>query len=333
MRKLLFMSLCIITILASCNSNEYDECVFQPDVENPVTIDIERLEGQLLNANNKASLRTFLQANPIITNYFLQRNSYPDDSIMMEVLLKKFSNPYIDTLMQEVDQVFGDLSILERELSTAFGNLKYYYPEVQIPKIQTIVTGLDYDLFVSDSLIIIGLDYYLGPGARFRPVNMYQYILKRYAPDYIVPSIMLLNGISPTYNKTQVKDKTILADMISYGKSYYFAKHMLPCTPDSTIIWYTQNEIVGSTKNMDIIWSHFVENELLYETNHVVKKKYIDDRPKTYEIGDEAPGRIGTWLGWQIVRKYMDEHPQSSLPEMMQMESAQQLFKESRFKP
>lgn len=328
--------ICIVIIAVmfaqACSDNVQNECVFQPDIKNMVQIDIEEYHNVLLDMNHKDSLRQFLKSNPIITNYFLRRSSYPNDSVMLESLIQKFSNPYIDTLQQEVNATFGDLSVLKNELSSAFSHLKYYYPEVKIPKVQTVATGFDFDLFVSDSLIVIGLDYYLGQGATFRP-NMYAYVLQRYAPEYIVPSIMLLQGISPLYNRTSVADKTILAEMVSYGKAFYFAKRMIPCAPDSVLIWYTNEEIQGSEENIDIIWTHFVENEILYETNHMVKNKYIDDRPKTYEIGDQAPGRIGTWLGWQIVKKYMDEYPQTELPSLMLMEDPQRLFKASKFKP
>jgi gliding motility-associated lipoprotein GldB len=332
-KKAFLGSFLMILVLTSCGDYQYNECVVQPAIENEVIISIERLEGKLLNVTSREELKSFLTENPIITTYFLKRSSFPNDSVMMDVLLQKFNNPHIDTLQNEIDGVFGDLSTLESELSTAFSNLKYYYPEATIPKVQTVATGLDFDLYISDSLIVIGLDYYLGEGAKFRPIGMYNYILKRYAPEYIVPSIMLLYGITPSFNGTNMKDKTILADMIAYGKSFYFTKHMLPCVPDSVIIWYTNEEIVGSRKNMEIIWTHFVENELLFETNHMIKKKYIDDRPKTYEIGEKAPGRIGTWLGWQIVNKYMEENPDVKFKDMMLMEDAQKLFKNSKFKP
>ena len=320
-------------ILASCDDNETVECVFQPALNTSVEITLEPLHDQLLDMTNRDSLQQFLKEHPIISTYFLRKGSYPNDSVMMDVLLRKFSNPHIDSLQMEIQQTFGNLDELTLQLNQAFSHLKYYYPSVKIPRVKTIATGFDYDLYVSDSLIIIGLDYYLGDGARYRPINMYQYILKRYQPEYIVPSIMLLYGISSEFNKTTLTDKTILADMISYGKSFYFAKHMMPCTPDSVIIWYTPEEIAGSRNNIDIIWTHFVENELLYETNHMVKKKYIEDRPKTYEIGDAAPGRIGTWLGWQIINKYMADRPDMPLHEMMETSSAQKLFKESKFKP
>lgn len=330
---LLLIPAFIILCLSSCG-NESNECVYQPDISDiQISIEIERLEDDLLSVKSKAELREFLKDNPVVTEIFLKRSQYPDDSIMMEALFKRFNNPHIDTLKSEIGRVFGDLSALKADITTAFTNLKYYYPDFETPKIQTVATGLDHDLFVSDSLIIIGLDYYLGDSAKYRPLGLYSYMLERYRPQYITPSIMLLYGISPMFNKTDVSDKTILADMIGYGKSFYFAKHMMPCTPDSVLIWYSNEEIEGARENQDIIWAHFLENQLLYETNHMVKKKYIDERPKTFEIGEKAPGRIATWLGWQIVRQYMEENEGISLQELMQESNARKIFDDSDYRP
>ncbi len=41
--------------------------------------------------------------------------------------------------------------------------------------------------------------------------------------------------------------------MIAYGKAYYFAKHMIPCLPDSVFIGYTSDEIKGARENEDLI--------------------------------------------------------------------------------
>ena len=337
MRKVklhLLTSWLIVGLLISCGPGTNNECAYQPDISNiEISLEVEELHQQLLNVKSEEELLGFIRQHPLIGDFFLQRANYPNDSIMADALFKRFSNPHIDTLSSEIQRVFGDLSTLKEELNRAFTHLKYYYPEAQLPKIQTVATGLIHDMYVSDSLIIIGLDYYLGPRAKFRPINMFNYILRRYTPDYIVPSIMLLYGISPGYNKTDVSDKTILAEMITYGKSFYFAKQMMPCAPDSIMIWYTGQELKDVRKNAKIIWAHFVENQLLYETNHEVKRKYIEDRPKTYDIGDKAPGRIGTWLGWEIVKTYMDKESNIALPALMEERKPQLIFNASKYRP
>jgi len=252
--------------------------------------------------------------------------------VFINELYHRFSNPHIDTLLSETKRVFGDLSELKTEFTQAFTNLKYYYPDFNTPKVVTLISGLDTDLFVSDTLIMVSLDFFLGPGAKYRP-KMYDYLLRQYEKENIVPSCMLIYGINDYFNKTDINDHTVLADMIAYGKSFYFAKHMTPCVPDSVFIWYSQEEIEGSRKNQDLIWARLVQDQVIYATNHMVKQKYLGERPKTLEVGEKCPGRIGQWIGWQIVNRYMETHSETTLPQLMQMSNAQQLFKESGYRP
>lgn len=323
----------LIVLITACSDQKNNECVDQPDISGvTINLDIEYLHDKLLSVESKEELKELLKQHRVITTYFLKPEQYPNEDVMVDELYKKFSNAHIDTLQLEIDRVFGNFSTLETDLKNAFSHLKHYYPDTKVPRIKTVATGFEHDMYISDSLIVIGLDYYLGKGAKYRPLGMFNYMLERYAPEYIVPSIMLLYGISTDYNKTDLSDNTMLADMIAYGKSFVFAKHMMPCTPDSIMIWYTGEEMGGVRANQDIIWAHFVEEELLFENNHMVKKKYIDPRPKTYEIGEKAPGRIGTWLGWQIVKKYKEEKD-LSLVEVMKQRDPRALFNESKYRP
>ena len=329
-----FSSLLLLVSLLYVSCSSDNSCGYTPEGSiSRVDIKIERLESKVLNIATHNELREFMMEEPIIGDFFLRRGEYPNDEIFANEIIARFSNPYIDSLEMEIEETYKDLSKLENELEDAFSLMKHYYPEFEIPVVKTVATGFDYDLFVSDSLIVIGLDFYMGPEAKFRPMGVYNYILKRYDQKYIVPSIMLLYGISTDINKHDPDDETILSDMISYGKSYYFAKRMLPCTADSTIIWYSDKEFNGVTANKSSVWSHFIDNKLLFERNHLVKRKYLDERPKTFEIGTECPARIATWVGWEIVNKYMADKPEITLQELMETKSAMAVFEQSKYRP
>jgi hypothetical protein len=322
----------LLTILWSCGKQE-EQCVVIPDIQGkPVDITIEQFQDTLANLKNKTQLVELFRRQPVIRDIMFGRGNYPHDSIFLNTIYKRLQNIHIDTLAIESKRVFGNLAGLEAQFEEAFTNIKYYYPHFKIPKVQTVITGLDTDMFVSDSLIIVGLDYYLGPDGRYRP-QVYDYQLRKYDPDDIVPSIMLIYGINDSINKTQLSDKTILADMIAYGKSFYFAKHMLPCVPDSVFIWYTPQEINGSVKNQDLIWARFIESQVLFSTSHTVKKDYLGERPITVQVGEKCPGRIGQWMGWQIVKKYMKSHSEISLQQLMATADAQALFNQSGYRP
>lgn len=322
----------LVGLLWGCGKND-EECVFIPDASpDDVSLTVQHFEDTLSNITSKSELVAFLGRQPIIRDEILRRREYPDDSVFIDEMFKRFTHPGIKKLLAETNRVFGDGSGLISEFSQAFANLKFYYPEFVPPKIKTVISGLDTDLYVTDSLIVVGLDFFLGADASFRP-KTYDYLMRRYDPQDIVPSCLLIYGISNRFNRTDVKDRTILADMVAYGKSFYFTKRMVPCTPDSLLIWYTEEEIEGASKNENLIWARFVEDKILFSTNVIDKKNYLGDRPVTIQVGEKCPGRIGQWVGWQIVNEYMEAHPEKSLPELMGMENAQALFKNSKYKP
>lgn len=329
---MLFIFCCLLIV--SCKETA-ERCAFIPEKTVKPEMQLEVLEDSLPSITTKTQLVNFFDHHRQARDLFFNRAAYPNDSAFINALYSKFTNPHIDTLLTETHRVFGNNQELKNEFEEAFANLQYYYPEVRAPKIQTIVTGLEggSDLYVSDSLIIVGLDYFLGDGAKYRPHDMYEYMLRRYNKHFIVPSVMLLTGIDSHFNKVNSEDRSVLADMVAYGKAYYFTKQMLPCVPDSVLIGYTKKEIEGSNKFENLIWSRFVEDQVLFSTSHLVKQKYIAERPKTVEVGEECPGRIGTWVGWQIVKKYMETHPETTLQQLMKIQNASLLFKESGYRP
>lgn len=326
---------CIVglVLMWSCKQNTEEKCAFVPDTKAiTVNLQFEALEDSIPAITTKKQLVDFFARHTTLRDFVFGRTAYPDDSVFINELFTRFSNPHFDSLLLETKRVYGDLSELKAEFNNAFVTLKYYYPDFQPPKIQTVITGLETDLFVTDTLIVVGLDYYLGKGAKYRP-NMYEYMLQRYEKTFIVPSVMLLYGIDSRLNETDLQDRTVLADMITYGKAYYFAKHMLPCVPDSVLIGYSAEEMAGARANQDVIWKKLVEDEVFFATGAQAKQKYIAERPKTFDVADQAPGRIGTWVGWQIVNSYAARNPQVSLPDLMRIKNAKQIFDESKYRP
>ncbi len=334
MRKAALFFVSAVFYLAACNSDRTEKCAFVPDTKD-VKIDLqwESLEDSLPAIKTKEELTGFLTRHPVIREMFLSRADYPSDTAFINDRFRKFTNPHIDTLLMETHRVFGDASQLKREFTQAFANFKYYYPDFQPPKIQTMITGFERDVYVSDSLVIIGLDYYLGPDAKYKILNLYDYMKRRYQPGFIVPSVMLLYGIDDRYNRVNPSDRTMLAEMIGYGKAYYFAKQMVPCTPDSVLIGYTSEEINGSRANESLIWSRLIEDQVLFSTSNQDKQKYIIERPKTLEVGEMCPGRIGQWVGWRMIESYHERHPDITLPDIMKMDDVQKMFKDSGYKP
>lgn len=332
LKKLSYRFLTFILISIAFIACKEDKCIDAPDVSSiEISVNIERLDKKLYKIPTKNDLSELLDQNPMFAEGFLNLSQFPMPFIPIDRYYNLLNSNDIDSLFIEVDNAFGDMEDIRLEFEQAFRYLKYYFPEVKVPKIQTVVTGIANDLYLSDSLIIIGLDYYLGPQGKYQPLNIPGYILKRYQKEYMVPQIMLM--YSSYFNKTNYEDQTTLADMIYYGKAFHLTKKLMPCIPDSLLTGYSTFETVDIDDHEPVIWASLLENEILYEKNPFIKDKFLSERPVTLEIGENCPGRIGRWVGWRIVQKYADQHPEIRLPDLMEMDDAQRMFTDSKYKP
>lgn len=290
----------------------------------------ENLDEALFSCKSVGDVQKFLDDHPYLAKaYFTDAPVGPDQ--LAAHLFTITQNPDLQAFRAQLDSIIGNRKTrILNPLTDAFKQIKAHYPGFPIPKVQFIITGFaGNDLYISDSLIVIGLDYFGGPAARYRP-NVYDYQLRRYQREYIVPSIVFFE--SNKYNRMNAGDQTLLSDMIGYGKGYEFVKQVMPNTPDSLIIGYSEEDLVRTYNSQTDIWAYFISSKLLYEKSDWKKRKFIDDRPFTTEIGNKVPGAIGRWVGWRIVSRFMAENPGISLNQLMEMDNAGQILQESAYK-
>jgi hypothetical protein len=129
-------------------------------------------------------------------------------------------------------------------------------------------------------------------------------------------------------------NKSLLSYMVYAGKQLYLKDVLLPECSDVDKIGYTLEQITWCQENESYMWRHFMQEQLLYSTDSKLTSRFINTAPfsKFYlEIDNESPGRVGTWVGWQIVRSYMNNND-VNLQQLLQMDPIE-IFQNSKYKP
>ncbi len=320
----------IILLFAFSCQKKTEECSLDQDILNQnLDLKIMRLEDEFFNAKTKEDFAYLLEKYPDFAEGYLGQSLYATTDSLISELVAIHQDSAMNVLYDSVKVEFQDISKVEKDLENAFKYIKFYYPEFNVPKVYTFLSGFNSDLILTEDMIVIGFDYYLPTTHTFQP-DLPRYMAERYAEPYIVP--MIVTAISSQFNEINPQDNTMLAEMIYYGKAYHFTKAILPCTSDQYIIGYTEDEIAECYANEEYIWAHFVENELLYETNPFDITKYIGEAPFTDAISTKAPGRLGRWLGWNIVDDFQFNQD-VSLQELMANPDAEQIFRQSGYRP
>jgi hypothetical protein len=292
---------------------------------------IIRLDSEIFACKSKEELQVFLQKNKkICAEYFeIPISELPK---FAEKLYGFTSNPaLINFYKNTTNSSYGiKIDSLQAAINQAFKAIKYYYPNLKTPKIYTIFTGFSgKDLLVNDSTIVIGLDYFAGKSAQYRP-QVYDYQLYKYEKEYIVPSV--LNLFATRFGGIDPADKSLLGDMLFYGKCYEFTKTMIPNAADSLIIGYSQKQLDETEISQELVWGHVIDQKLLFEASPFKKLKYLDERPNVPEISPDCPGMIGRWLGWKIIKKFVENNNEVKFVDLMQNKNAQQIFEKSKYK-
>jgi len=320
---------CLVFGFLSCNTDSKQEA--ESDSGSiQVNISVEDLDKQLFACKSVEEVQSFLDKHSYLTQWYFSEAPV-EKSQLSAHLFQILQNKDFQSFKTQLDSIIGDRNTaIINPLKESFQRIAKAYPDFQAPQVKFMVTGFTgNDLYISDTLIIIGLDYFGGPKAKYRP-DVYDYQLQRYQKEYIAPSIIFF--MSNKYNHVNASDRTLLADMIGYGKGYEFVKQVMPNTADSLILGYSEESLRRTYNSQGDIWAFFVSNKLLYETTDLKKQKFIGERPFTVEIGNEVPGGIGRWLGWRIVSKYMAENPNVTLPELMKNDNAANLLQASGYK-
>ncbi|MBN3520936.1 gliding motility lipoprotein GldB [Algoriphagus lutimaris] len=319
----------LLIIAFSCGKKEV-ACELDSEIlDQDLTVEIVRLEDQFFTADSKEDFEFLLEKYPDFAEGYLGKSLYASPDSLISELLAIHQDSAMNVLYDSVKIEFQDISDVQNDLEYAFKAIKYYFPEFQVPKVYTFLSGFNSDLILTEDMIVIGLDYYLPITHTFQP-DLPRYMAERYARPYIVP--MIVTAISSQFNEINPQDNTMLAEMIYYGKAYHFTKAIMPCTSDQYIIGYTEEEIAECYANEEYIWAHFVENELLYETNPFEITKYLGEAPFTDAISTKAPGRLGRWLGWNIVDDYQFNQD-VTFTELMDNPDAEEIFRQSGYRP
>ena len=324
-----FFPLLIAIILFSCNNADKT-----PNVSNiKVELSSLRFEKDLFaldSSNYTTNLDLLISKYPTFGENFLATilNTDPKWSADSAAdYVHGFTTAY-RKVYDTAQIVFKDFTPYEKEIKKGLQFVKHYFP--------AYIGPLDgYGDILTDDDILVGLQHHLGKKFSLYKSTLVQetypeYISNRFEPDYIAVNCMknIVNDLYPE----KMDDKPLVQQMVEKGKRLYILSKLLPKTQEFKLIGYTEEQLKAVYEHEPAVWDLFVQNNFLQTIDNNIIKNYIGEGPKTQELGEASPGNIGSFAGWQIVKKFMQKNPKTSLIELMATD-AETIFQQAKYKP
>lgn len=317
-RPFILLILICSSLVVSCG----DQPQINPDVEAiALEADITRFDLKF-GAVSESELPQLKAEFP---NLFPQQ--YPDS-----FWVAKKQDTLLQALNDEVKAMYPDFIDYTEEITLLFKHAKYYFPNFEPPKVYTVISEVDYKdpILMLGPEMIIGLDNYLGAEHPFYQ-GIPLYISANMKPSQLLPDVA--NIIARAYIPP-ARDRSFLGQMVYHGKLLYLKSLLLPQLSEADLIGYSDQHYQWSQENEIDIWRYFIEREVLYNTQPKLLNQFINPAPfsKFYlEIDNESPGRIGRYVGWQMVKAYA-ENTGGTLSEILTKPAAE-LYQQSKYKP
>lgn len=308
----------LLIIVLGCSEDEKRE---KEIAKIPVKVELERFDLRFANATPD-SLQSLKADFP-----YLFPKQYHDS-----VWIQKMEDTIQFELNESVRTQFPDMEETQEDLERLYQHIAYYFPNAYLPRVVTLTSDVDYRNKVvwTDEILLISLDTYLGPE---NPLYMgvQDFIRKNFRRD------LILSDVAGAFAESKTKkpvSRSFLNNMVYFGKVLYLKDLLIPFDSDAQKMGYSEEEIKWAEANEDQIWRYFVEKELLYSTDTQLGPRFLFPAPfsKFYlELDNEAPDRLGQYMGWQIVRQFMKRN-EVSLQELLNTD-AETIFKKSNYKP
>ncbi|MEO8760674.1 MAG: hypothetical protein ABI388_05680 [Bacteroidia bacterium] len=327
----------LVLAFTSCNTNKLKNVdvskVQMPDVK------LLRLDKDVFtidpNAFETATQKMSLKYGSFYNDFIFNVINHGEEKDSVYKALKNFvSDAMIKDVYNQAQKTFTDKEIntLGNQLTDGFKHLKYHLPQTVLPRQYVcFISGWNYNITTIDSTLGISLDMYLGEKNKYYQMLQFPKYKTRFMnKDYVVCDA-LKGWLIHCYDKNEQLNN-LLNHMMFYGKLYYALDASLPDVEDSIKIQYTNVQMQYCKSFKKNLWAYFTEKNRLYNNDLKELAPFISDGPFTSAISKDCPPRIAAYVGWQVVRAYMNKNPNVTVEQLMNTE-AQLILSKSKYKP
>ena len=317
-KKSIYVILLLIAFFYSCNSNPLDI-----KLENKkVSINFINADQQLYNqslSDIQKNIKTLTHQLGDLFSYELSQNIRQNiDDSSYRAIYHFYNSEYIRDLEKEKAKLHSLLPKHEENINKAFQYLAHHFGDSVLPDHIFYLNKMFSQVSCSENSIAVGLESYISP---LSPViesipssQLYGWQRERMDIKYLERDI-LLNWIQvQLFNEI---DGNLAEHLVQAGKILYVLNAAFPQTKDAYILRYSDTQMDWAIQNELPVWNYLVEQQLLFKSDMQTRTNFLNEGPKTVGLSDDAPDRIGQFLGYRIVKGYMNKNKALSLPELL----------------
>lgn len=204
----------------------------------------------------------------------------------------------------DVVRRFVEIDSVERVLGSVRNSFAEKFPSVPSPVFYGVISPFRQPIMLLDSAVYIALNHYLGsdyPGYDGMPA----FVRSVKSPDRI-PADVAEAVISVNFRYRPSDDETVLSRMLYEGALLNAVEEIVGGGDNgrAVIFGWNDGQLDWAERNEKSMWDALVGRGMLYSSVRMDLDRLFSPSPATAVLSPEAPGRMGRFLGYRIVKSY-----------------------------
>ena len=277
------------------------------------------LQCKYLITNDLSALQKMNRDFPQATKLFIEdvlAIGQVDEYRINDKMLAYFSDTTLIKLMHDAEAKFKSVDDIEKKLTNGFVRLKKEVPSLPVPRFYTQISALNQSIVVSDSIVGISIDKYMGEDYPLYKDYYYKHQRSSMKPDRIVPDCFVFYLLS-LYPHTWPTHHTLLDVMMHRGKIYWIVSNILGYKSFYEQMGYNKEEKQWCAKHKLELWNQIIERGHLEEKDPMLIRSYMQTNPYIPIMGKDTPPAIGVWVGIHLIDAYMKMHKEMTYEELL----------------
>lgn len=233
----------------------------------------------------------------------------PIDTNLSKLIYSFYSSDYIRKIELQKQEKFTDRKTWVKNIEDGFKHLMLHFPDQKYPVELLWINNLFAGVHSSDSAISVGLEYYLGAENKvvksIPTEELYAWQRKRMDASYLERDI--IESWVQAHFVPQL-DGNLAEHIVQAGKTLLLVRAAFPDFEEKTILKYDASELKYAKEKVSLVWEYLIEQKLLFQNNPRDKSNFLNAGPFTAGLSDDAPDRLGQYLGFMMVTGYMNKN-------------------------
>ena len=301
-----------------------------------IDIPVFRFDRQFhsINELNYEEKMTELESQfPQLVDYFLTNLMLifsSDDSTKKSQISLFNAHEGVIGFNKEINKSYAYVNNLSDEINLAFGRFLHNFPNAILPENIVCINSFNTTAINTfDDNLVIGLDFYLSEKNSYI-VDVYEYQKVRYDKKYMIADALEFWLSRSFWNSDEINN--FQQELIFKGKIMYLISEFLPNTELDIIFRFSEEDLLWCNNSEHNIWNEIMELDLMYSEDIDKYHSFFNSAPFTRGMPKESPGRLANWVGFQIVKQYM-ENTDSSLQDLINNNNSQEILLKSKYRP